>query len=304
MDLEEQLKQIHEMSSNENEKMSSTEDTSNEAVVNPVENKQVKETVEEAKVTETPKGETSETSEASEHTEETPKLSRKERRALWWEKNKDRVQSKNDPRDEKIRELEEKLNKLMAPKEGEKSKKDYANEREYFEDIADKRFEKILENMAAQQKRQYEEQEKQNSFAKSWHEKIMEQIPEADREDYDKACHSIDFNDYYGKEISDYVTNSDMGPALHWFLIQNPEEVEKIKRASGKKQDFMLFNLENRLQGTKPKEETKQEERETQTPRTTGKLAGNQERSEGNGDGSSDSVWILQKKLTGATKKW
>lgn len=231
---------------------------------------------EEAKQPEQPK-ETEKAQEAPEPERRT----HKQKRAEWWEKNKDRVLSKHpDPRDEKIealqREIEELKKRDAAPTQ-RLTKGNFASEEDYIKHIFDQRYTELQTAANEKYQKEIEDADAQNAESERWARLTAEQFPtEEEREEYADAV-SMAGKLPMTPEVARYIKESENGPSLLYYLCNNPDELVELSELSDTRRQYRLFRLESKIESERQTKhtETAKETTRREAPKATGRLSGN-----------------------------
>lgn len=166
--------------------------------------------------------------------EEKPKLSRKERRAEWAARNRERIDA------DRAREFEERLKKLEGS-DKPVTKKDFPTEEAYYRYIAQEE----MRRMAAMQEQQRQSQADYDKRAASWNEKIDACITDAEKPDYVDAVQDADaLAKFLGDDLMAFIESSEVGPRILYSILENPRIAETLKASHPYRAVQMLSSLE------------------------------------------------------------
>ena len=214
---------------------------------------------------------------------ETPEPERrthKQKRAEWWEKNKDRVLSKrSDPRDEQIATLQREIEELKKKNEESPrlTKGNFASEEDYIKHIFDQRYTELQTAANEKYQREMEDADAQNAEAERWARLTAEQFStDEEMEEYRDAV-SMAGNLPMTPEVARYIKESENGPSLLYYLCNNPDELVELSELSDTRRQYRLFRLESKIESERQAKptETAKETTHREAPKATGRLSGN-----------------------------
>lgn len=170
------------------------------------------------------------------------KTARQNKRAEFWAKNATPEQKELAELRRRTAELEEMLKK----QEPRKTRKDYATDDDYVRALADERIQEALSTVGQQAQQSQQAQQALQSRASSWRAKTVRCFGEENAQQALDAISHIPF-DRLGEDVSAFIEESPIGPALGVAMVQEPEIIEALANASPYRRAGLLARLEQNL---------------------------------------------------------